>query len=189
MDEIWKDIIGYEGLYQASSLGRIKSLSRIVNGIGVARNTRKETVLKSQVINSGYKVSTFCINYKKKNFFVHRIIAECFVPNLDNKAEVNHINGVKTDNSADNLEWVTGSENKKHAYRIGLRTPIYVKFGSDNHQSKRVYQYDFNGILLNSYGSIKEASVESGVAYARISANARDETKTAGGFIWRYEQI
>lgn len=190
MDEIWIDIVGYEGLYQASNIGRIKSLSRVVNCRGEKVAVRKEKILKYQVINSGYKVATLCIDYNKKNVFVHRVIAESFVPNLDSKQEVNHINGIKTDNRAENLEWSTSSQNKIHAYETGLMTSkkFNDKFGA-NCVKKEVFQYDINGCYIKSFDSLSEAYSSTSISISGISQNANGKRKTAGGFIWLYKQI
>lgn len=112
MDEIWKDIEGYEGLYQISSLGRVR---RIKGGKGTASGR----ILKS-FANSGYFFVGLYVNSKQKHIGVHRLVAEAFIPNPDNKSEVNHINGNKHDNRIVNLEWVTPSENMQHAWRTGL---------------------------------------------------------------------
>jgi hypothetical protein len=119
--EIWKDIQGYEGLYQVSNIGNVRSLNysfkrkngRIINIVG--------KVLKPSTQTKGYKFLSLCMNGNKKYFLLHRLVAKAFIPNLFNKPEVNHINGIKSDNSAGNLEWVTCLENMKHSYDIGLR--------------------------------------------------------------------
>ena len=102
MDEIWRDVAGYEGLYQVSNLGRIKSF---YNG---------ERILKIRLSFWGYLRTTLTCEHKPKSFFVHRLVAEAFIPNPESKREVNHINGIKSDNRVENLEW--------HAFTAGLQT-------------------------------------------------------------------
>lgn len=114
-NEIWKDIEGFEGIYQISNYGRVKSLSRIVfSSPNVAR--KKKEIIRVVSLNKGYEF----VKLKKEttNYYVHRLVAIAFIPNPENKPEVNHKNGKKNDNRVDNLEWATKSENKKHAFSV-----------------------------------------------------------------------
>lgn len=120
-NEVWKDIEGYEGIYQVSNLGRIKSLDRKVRSRwGLMK--QKGIVLKSRICN-GYVLICLSKNGKNKDVSVHRVIAKSWVPGrTDAKNEVNHIDGDKTNNSVDNLEWCDRRHNIQHSIRIGLRT-------------------------------------------------------------------
>ena len=116
-NEIWKDVIGYEGLYQVSNLGNVKR-------VGSFRGVNKKYLNNYNLIpmdnGKGYLRIKLTKNNKSKRVMLHRIIAEAFVPNKLNKPVVNHINGNKKDNSLINLEWCTQSENCLHAVKIGI---------------------------------------------------------------------
>lgn len=120
--EIWKDIEGYSN-YQISNLGRVKSKERYTNvGIkNIEKVLRKERILKPQYNTKKYfQVILYDEKQKPKTFKVHRLVAEAFIPKINGKEQVNHINGIKTDNRVENLEWVTDIENKRHAIENGL---------------------------------------------------------------------
>ena len=110
--EEWRDVIGYEGLYQVSSLGRVKSIP------DKKQRKRLERVLKPVISARGYLKVGLWIGNSCKSHLVHRLVANAFVPNPAQKNEVNHLNGIKTSNGWDNLEWCTHSENGLHSYRV-----------------------------------------------------------------------
>ena len=117
--EEWKDIEEYEGMYQVSNYGNVKSLARQRrNSKGVYM--QKEKLLSLTNTSTGYKKVELVKNGKKKSYKVHRLVAMAFIDNPENKPQVNHIDGNKTNNHVDNLEWVTSSENSIHAYKTGL---------------------------------------------------------------------
>lgn len=122
MQEIFKDIKGYEGLYQVSNLGRVRSLDKVERlkcrwGFETTR-PKKGRILTPRKHTNGY----LRVGLKEKDFFIHRLVAEAFIHKLKDKPEVNHIDGNKQNNRVDNLEWCNRQENNKHAFRIGLRT-------------------------------------------------------------------
>jgi hypothetical protein len=130
--EIWKDVLGYEEIYQVSNLGNVKSLQRLIR-LGYRPRIKKETILKNSIEFYGYYVVNLCKNLKHKKTKVHRIVAEAFIPNPENKPQINHKNGIKTDNCVENLEWCTNQENAIHANKNNL---ISRQKGSSSHKSK-----------------------------------------------------
>ena len=120
MTEVWKDIKGYEGYYQISNLGRVKSLFRIVPHKLKGKKTIPEKILKQCISSPGYYATVLTKNSKGKSTRIHRLIAFHFIANPENKPEINHKKTIKTDNRIENLEWVTRKENIAHAIRHGL---------------------------------------------------------------------
>lgn len=129
--EIWKDIEGYEGLYKVSNLGNVKSADRIVKHSGKHTRIQKGRILKNLLNAHGYlEVGLYSIDGKASKQRVHRLVAAAFISNINNKAEVNHIDEVKTNNHVDNLEWCTRIENERHGTK--LQRQINTRRGAIN---------------------------------------------------------
>lgn len=137
MQEMWKPIKDFEGLYEVSNLGNVRSLDRIFtyrgkNQFGEYEINRafKGQLLKPNVLKDGYaQVTLLKPECKPRYFKIHRLVAEAFIPNPDNKPQVNHKNGIRNDNKVTNLEWVTISKNHKHAFRELGKNPTRYWLG------------------------------------------------------------
>lgn len=173
MEEIWKDIKGYEGRYQVSNLGRVKSLPRRGTICG-------ERLLVSHKTADGYLLVNLCKDGKGKNYRVHRLVAEAFIPNPYGLPQVNHLNEDKKSNVVTNLEWCDAAYNSNY----GTRTERSAKA-----QSKSVYQYTKDGSLVRSYSSTQEVKWMTGYDNGHISACCNGKRKQAYGFIWSYNLL
>lgn len=149
MEEIWKDIEGYEGLYQVSNLGRVKSLSREIIRQDGNNYRSRETIMSLQCEKLGYIAVTLQKEGFRKTLKVHRLVALAFIPNPNEKKEVNHVNGIKEDNRVDNLEWCTRSENIQHSFDTGLQIGLKgVNHGCSKltEEQVRLIKYDLKDI-------------------------------------------
>jgi hypothetical protein len=120
LSEVWKDVVRYEGLYQVSNLGNVKSLDREVAPNNKVPYWRKGKICKQSKSNLGYMTVGFTVNNVKVNKYVHRLVAESFIANMNDYPQVNHIDCDKTNNRINNLEWCTNSQNHIHASKNGL---------------------------------------------------------------------
>lgn len=174
MTEEWRDIEGYEGLYQVSNLGRVKSVERtIINTKGVLKHV-KERILKQGIINSGYVKVDLCKNGKYDTKTVHRLVAKAFIPNPDNLPEVNHINETKTDNRCANLSWISRIENVHHGTGLKRNGELHSHWVICIETQKK-------------YKSMKEACADVGIkTSSNIRVCCRNPHRTAGGYHWKY---
>lgn len=166
--EEWKDIVGSDGLYQISNLGRVRSLLDSAN----------IKILRPQVYGCGYLKVHVRVNGRRKQLGVHRLVAEAFVPNPNTLPEVNHINCVKTDNRACNLEWVSHKDNilnRDNSNCFNGRHP------------KPVCQYTLDGQFVREWTSAAEASNQLGISRGVLYFCCQGRYKTAGGYKWQYK--
>ena len=137
---------------------------------------------KQQVLRTGYCTVYLVNNDVKKRKQVHRLVAEAFIPNTENKPCVNHKNGIKTDNRVDNLEWCTVLENNLHKFRVLRRG---YRFGADNQNSKQIQQLK-NNKLINTFWGAGEAERATGINRRAILYCCEGKQKSSGGFQWKY---
>lgn len=191
--EIWKDIEGYEGFYQISNLGRVKSLERVVVRNDGIRKRLPEKMRATPLTHYGYFNVTLYKNNQGKGKFIHRLKAIAFIPNPENKPCINHRDGIKTNNGYhedgdDNLEWATYAENNQHAYDTGLKEgAMKGTVGKGNFTRKRVLQIcDKTNNVIDDFDSMTEAQYATGVNFKNISATCRGKRIRAGGYKWKY---
>ena len=192
--EVWKDIVGYEGLYQVSNMGRVRSLERIVkHSIKGKLSRRKGEMMKLYLAKkSGYKQVRLSKEGKAKTLNIHRLVAEAFLPNPENKREVDHINTVATDNRVCNLRWTTRTENNnneltcKHrslAMKGRILSEEQVMRMRKNSPFKTKVMCIETGII---YESAMEAYRQTGIRQCNINHCCNGKRKHAGGYSWKY---
>ena len=162
-EEIWKDIKGFEGLYQISSLGQVKSL-------------RRNKILKPKKHRCGYLIIDLC-NIGEKTKYIHRLVAEAFIPNPHNLTQVNHKNENKKDNNVENLEWCSPQYNSTYGTRL-------ERFS--NSKKKVVLQFDLDNNFIKEWKSAVDIQKETGFEKGSIGRCCRNQQYQAYGYIWRY---
>lgn len=188
-NEVWKDIPKYEGLYQASNLGRIRSCARTIIRENRIKQQFKGKILSPEDNGNGYLRLILYKNKKKNSEYVHRLIASAFIENYYNCEQINHIDGNKQNNNINNLEWCTKSYNIKEAYRLGLKTAPKTMLGRKsykNHLSKPVNQYDLQGNFIKRWHCINDVQRELNIFTGNITRVCKGEYKQTGGYIWKY---
>lgn len=173
--EVWRDIKGFEGFYQVSNSGRLRSLDRESCG------KRYVGKIISSKCRNGYVVDILCKDGKKKTCRRHRLVAEAFIPNPEEKPEINHLDGDKSNNCVDNLEWATHRENTNHAWVTGL-----TKFPPAEIPIEVIQMYEGKEIAI--YKSIEIAGRLNNISSADICKCCKGKRKNAGRYTWRYKE-
>ena len=177
MKEVWKDIDGYNGVYQVSSLGRVRSNGYYYN-IGNSKRYASPKIISQSYTVEGYLVCSLTKDGKTTQYKVHRLIAMAFIPNPENKPQINHKNGVKDDNRLDDLEWATSKENTIHAHKSGL----CKKKG----RAYPVAQLDDFGNFIKVFDSARSAALLIKKSDSNLSKICRKGYGTCGGYKWKY---
>lgn len=192
--EVWKDVVGYEGLYEVSNLGRVKSK------YNKQRATHRAEHILSQSNNRGYKHVALCKDGKMKSFSVHRLVAFAFLIKPEGKDFIDHINTIKDDNRVENLRWCSELENNNNPLtrehrsdsKKGMKNPNFGKDLSDKIDalakinSRPVKQVNLDGVEMQVFPSAKVAGDATGIEASNINRVCNGKRTTAGGYVWRF---
>ena len=162
--ETWKNIEGFEGLYEVSNLGRVKSVERIDSN----NHPVKERILKPGKKKEGYLFVILCKDGKHKWYSVHRLVSNAFIPNPNNLPEVNHINEIKTDNRVSNLEWMTSKDNVRYSKAVAVN------------------QFTLDGRFIRTWDCMNEIHIKLGFDCGSICKCCQGKSKSAYKYIWKY---
>ena len=190
-EEIWKDIEGYEGIYQVSNFGRVRSLDRYYtkphprNGVPT-QYRKKGQIIKTFAGRNGYIGTVLKFEHKQKNFMVHRLVAKAFVPGYFDGADVNHKDCNRQNNRADNLEWMTRRDNLK--YSNGNTASAMEQIHRS--QRKPIIQMTKDGEYIREWPSIHSAHLALGLDSKSLAGacHQRYGLKTCGGFRWKFKE-
>ena len=193
--EVWKDVVGYEGLYMVSSMGRIKSLERQVwNKSNQCYHTIMEKISLQTIPKRGYPHLTLSKDGVRKTFNTHRLVASAFIPNLDNKPDIDHINTIRTDNRVENLRWVTRKENSNNLLTLkhmseskkGEKHHMWKKYGKLHHNHKPIVQLSLKGEYIKTWDCAADVERDLKIDHRQIAAALKGKHKSAEKFLWVY---
>lgn len=170
---MWKQVVGYEGYYEVSDDGQVRSVDRAIQCKDGVHH------IKGRVMKQSLSVGYYVVNLRKpgstKIALVHRLVADAFLPNPERLQTVNHIDGCKTNNHVSNLEWASYAGNNQHAYDTGLHSPW----------GYRIDQYDVSGNFISSFPNMYAAARAYGVTPGCISHCVHGRNQTACGYVWK----
>ena len=171
MKEVWKEVVGYEDLYQVSNIGNVKRIK----------------LLKPYIDRKGYYFVNLSKNGKVKCYRVHQLVAKAFIPNQNNYIEINHIDGIKTNNCVSNLEWCDHQYNMKHAHDNDLisQSGVIKSINAMISKTKKPVLQIKNGIVIREFESCASATRETGINHICCCANGL--RKSAGGYTWKWK--
>ena len=186
-EEVWKDIPGYEFMYQASNLGRVRSVDRYVVSNGCSQKLMVGQIKRLSVHCNGYLYTRLWKENKSKNYFAHVLVMMAFQPvDMSRKLDVNHKDGDKTNNNLNNLEWLTRGENHSHRYRVlGQKHSMTGRCGSRHPKSIPVVATPVGGGEARVYVSMKDA-VRDGFLHASVSMCVHGKIKTHKGHVFTF---
>ena len=181
MKEEWRDVKGYEGRYQISNKGNVKSLARKVKvnvfGKTFAKAQKKGILLRVWRDKDGYSIANLSDGTRMKHYKVHRLVAEAFIPHDRGRVVVNHKNGIKNDNRVENLKWATNSENTWHATFV---------LKCKRRGGRPVKQYTIDGKFVKLYNSASEGARAVKCTATLICNCCNGKLQTAAGYVWKY---
>lgn len=182
MEELWKDVIGHEGIYKISNKGKVLR----IEGKDSLGRPRKERIIKPKQNNRGYWQIRLYKNGKTENWLLHRLVAKNFIENPNNLSQVNHKDENKDNNTPENLEWCDNFYNRHYGTGI-LRMAAHKDYKSSSRKiMKAIFQMNLNGQIIKRFDGIVEAQRETNIKQKNISNCVNKHSKTAGGYKWRF---
>ena len=184
MEEIWKDIPGFEGYYKVSNIGNIMSVKRLVNSSITNKRLVNERVRKININKYGYQYITLHKKGKGTHFTIHRLVAMCFIPNSNNYSSINHMDEDKLNNNFENLEWCTTKYNNFYNNRqekINIKLREYGKVIGTS-----ISQYTLDGILVNKYNSLREMQRLTRFSRSSVKNCCIELRENYNGYTWKY---
>lgn len=187
--EIFKDVIGYEGLYKIGNCGIVISCERMKLSKNGSYSRMQQTIKKPNTDKDGYLYVNLSKNDKNKTYKIHRLVAIHFIPNPNNYPIINHKDETKDNNNVDNLEWCTVKYNNNYGTikQKKLKGELHPFYGKPAHNRKPILQYTKGGEFVKEWLGAFEIEKELGIAGTKIAAVCKGKRKSAGGYKWKYK--